>query len=96
MDRSFPWLHGVVAQLPAERGAGCRVGFGLMGLSGAFAFFVYATVYGHPEQDLPLWPAWIFTGLALVGLVIGLAAVVPLRPFRPRPPSDEPGQVQSR
>jgi hypothetical protein len=61
-----------------------KVGFVFMVFTGAFAFFVYATVLGHPEQDLPLWPAWVFTSLAFIGFALGVAAAVWLRPFRPR------------
>jgi hypothetical protein len=84
VEHSFPRLDAFIAQLPTARSTACRFGFGLMALSAAFAFFVYASVYGHPEQDLPLWPAWIFSGLALVGLAVAVAALLPLPPFRRR------------
>jgi hypothetical protein len=62
--------------IPTERRAWCSVGFGVIAIAGAFAFTIWVTVRSHPEQDLPLWPAWIFTAIAIIGLAILVAGLV--------------------
>jgi hypothetical protein len=56
--------------LSSERDFWRPIGFGLAIVSGAFAISIWVTVRSHPEQDLPLWPAWIFGALMIIGVVI--------------------------
>ena len=69
-------FHRWRKSLSIERGLWCRLGFGLLMFSGAFAFSVWVTVRSHPEQDLPLWPAWIFSAIAIAGLALLVAGLL--------------------
>jgi hypothetical protein len=51
----------------------------------ALAFAVWLTVRSHPEQDLPFWPAWVFTTIGCIGLAL-LAATSPHRQRRRHEP----------
>jgi hypothetical protein len=63
-------LHRLGQSLSSERDFWRPIGCGLTIVSAAFAFSIWLTVRSHPEQDLPLWPAWIFTALTVIGSVI--------------------------
>jgi hypothetical protein len=53
-----------------------RFGEWITAAGAAMAFAVWLTVHAHPEQDLPLWPAWIFTAIGCIGLGITFATSV--------------------
>ena len=76
------WTRGLIADMPEDHDSWRKFGFGLMLIAGALAFGVWAPVHAHPEQDLPLWPAWIFAGLAFIGFVLMIASGFELGPFR--------------
>jgi len=71
-----------IAGLCKDRESSRKFGLGLMLIAGGFALADWLTVRGHPEQDLPLWPTWIFASLASFGLVLLVASVLSLGPFR--------------
>lgn len=79
------WLRRLVEDMPQECDAWRKVGIGFMAIGGALAFSVWATVRSHPEQDLPLWPAWIFAALACLGLLLTATTLLHLPPFRDSP-----------
>jgi drug/metabolite transporter (DMT)-like permease len=83
----FADLLRLIEDMPEQHHVWRRFGLRLAAIAGAFSFAVAATVLDHPEQDLPLWPAWIFGALASGGLLIAFAAALRLPPFRgPRRP----------
>ena len=71
-----------------------KFSFGLTAFGAVFAFIVWSTVRSHPEQDLPLWPAWIFAAVGFLGFVLTAATLLHPPPFR-RCPS-HPNTSQSR
>jgi hypothetical protein len=75
-------LRCLVEDMPRERDAWRKFGARLMAVGGALAFSVWATVRGHPEQDLPLWPAWVFAAIGCLGLGLTVATLLHLPPFR--------------
>jgi len=75
-------LRCLIEEMPQECKAWRKFGLGLAAFGSAFAFMVWSTVRSHPEQDLPLWPAWIFAALGCVGLVLTVATLLHLPPFR--------------
>jgi len=79
-------MRALVENMSQERDAWRKFGVRLMVAAGALAFSVWATVRGHPEQDLPLWPAWIFAALSGIGLGLTGLTVLHLGPFRARTP----------
>ena len=78
-------LRGFVEEMPQECKAWRKFGLGLTAFGAVFAFMMWSTVRSHPEQDLPLWPAWIFAAVAGVGVVLTAATVLHLPPFRSSP-----------
>lgn len=75
-------MRGLVDNMSQERDAWRKFGMRLMAAGAALAFSVWATVRGHPEQDLPFWPAWVFAAIGCVGLGLTVATVLQLPPFR--------------
>ena len=75
-------LRELVENMRQEPDAWRKFGVRLMVAAGLLGFCVWATVRGHPEQDLPLWPAWIFSALSSLGLGLTIATVLHLGPFR--------------
>jgi len=75
-------LQYLVENVGQERDAWGKFGIRLMVVAGLLGFCVWATVRGHPEQDLPLWPAWIFAALTGLGFGLTIATVLHLGPFR--------------
>jgi apolipoprotein N-acyltransferase len=71
-------LSWLVDNMREKRDAWRKFGVRLMATGAALAFSVWANVRGHPEQDLPLWPAWTFAALCCAGL--GLTIAARLRP----------------
>jgi hypothetical protein len=86
MRRQRIRLLRLVESMQQECDAWRKFAIGLMVVGGALAFSVWATVRDHPEQDLPLWPAWIFAALGGVGLVLTVATLLHVPPFRPSRP----------
>jgi hypothetical protein len=77
-------LRYLIEDMPEARDAWRTFGIRLAAISGAFALSVWLTVRRHPEQDLPLWPAWIFAAITCVGVVLAVVTVFELPPFRAR------------
>jgi hypothetical protein len=75
-------VRRIVEDMPQECTAWRKFGLGLAAFGSAFAFMVWWTVRRNAQQDLPLWPAWIFAALGCVGLVLTVATVLHLPPFR--------------
>jgi hypothetical protein len=86
MVEQMLWVRRLIANMPAEREAWRTFSLRLMMIAGAFAFSIWGTVRAHPEQDLPLWPAWVLAGVASLGLAVAIASARALRPFRARGP----------
>jgi hypothetical protein len=64
---SVAWLiTSMKEQRRTWRKCGTRLAVGCA----ALAWSVFATVHHHPEQDLPLWPAWILSGGACIGVAV--------------------------
>ena len=59
-------IHGTSPERSEWRKFGIWISVGSMGV----AFAQWLTVRAHPEQDLPLWPAWVFAGVAALCLTI--------------------------
>jgi hypothetical protein len=105
MGRWWAVVRDVVAGMPEQRATWRKFGFRLMVGAGALAGSVYATVRGHPEQDLPLWPAWVLAGLSGIGVACAVATWWVRAPRRPDPrvdhrrtamPPDEERTLRSR
>ena len=75
-------LRCLVEEMPQECKAWRKFGIALAAVGGAFAFMVWSTVRSNAQQDLPLWPAWIFAALGCMGLVLTVATLLHLPPFR--------------
>ena len=75
-------IRRLIEDMPQECRSWRNFGLGLAAFCAANAFMVWATVRTYPEQDLPLWPAWIFAALGCAGLVLTVATVLRLPPFR--------------
>ena len=75
-------LRRLIEDMPQECKAWRKFGLGLTAFGSAFAFMVWSTVRSNPQQDLPLWPAWIFAALGCMGLVLTVATLLHLPPFR--------------
>ena len=82
-------MRTLVENMSQERDAWHKFGVRLMLVAAALAISVWATVRGHPEQDLPLWPAWIFAALSSLGLGITVATALQLGRFRASMPQRE-------
>jgi hypothetical protein len=75
----------LVDEMPEQRRVWRTFGVRLFLIAGAFAFSIWATVRSHPEQDLPLWPAWLFGAVAVIGVICAATAAFGLGPFRGEP-----------
>ena len=75
-------LRRLIEDMPQECKSWRNFGLGFTAFASANAFMVWSTVRSHPEQDLPLWPAWIFAALGCVGLVLTVVTLLRLPPFR--------------
>jgi dipeptide/tripeptide permease len=82
MGTRASWLWRLVDEMPQEYKAWRKFGMALTAVGGAFAFMVWWTVRRNAQQDLPLWPAWIFALLGCMGLLLTAATLLHLPPFR--------------
>ncbi len=65
-------IHGQSAEGTGRRKVGAWISLGGI----CVAFGQWLTVRTHPEQDLPLWPAWVFLVIACMGLAVLVGTLV--------------------